>query len=211
MERKRRRTRRSKRRPDHDKLFSLASQQAGYFTAEQAKDSGFSRQLVSHHVRQGTFLRVRRGLYRLTRFPPSSYEEVIAAWLGFDPEHAVASHETALQLFELADVVPNTIHLTAPRSYRSRKAPPGVTVHTVLKPPSQNGVVVRHGIRVSAPPRAIADAAAYGTAPDQIIRAVQEALRRGLTTGAELLAAARRHGGRPKQLIQQALAEARGG
>ncbi len=199
------------RSPDHEQLFSLASQQAGYFTAEQATASGFSRQLVSHHTRQGTFIRVRRGLFRLTRFPPSPYEEVIAAWLGFDPEKAVVSHETALQLFDLADVVPTTIHLTAPRSHRSRKAPAGVTVHTVLKPPGRNGVVTRHGIRVSAPARAIADAAAYGTAPEQIIRAAREALRRGLATRAELLAAVRRHGGRPEQLIRRAVAEARAG
>lgn len=107
--------------------------------------------------------------------------------------------------------MPNTIHLTAPRSLRSRKAPPGVTVHTVLKPPSQNAVVVRHGIRVSAPAWAIADAATYGTAPEQIIRAAQEALRRGLETPTKLLAAARRHGGRPEQLIRQALAGVRAG
>ncbi len=199
------------RSPDHNQLFSLASEQAGYFTAEQATASGFSRQLVSHHVHQGTFIRVRRGLFRMTRFPSSSYEEVIAAWLGFDPEQAIVSHESALQLFDLADVVPTTIHLTAPRSHRSRKAPSGVTVHTVLKPPGRNGVVTRHGIRVSAPARAIADAAAYGTAPEQVIRAVQETLHRGLATRAELLATARRHGGQTEQLIRRAVAEVRAG
>ncbi|TMA52654.1 MAG: hypothetical protein E6J80_12075 [Deltaproteobacteria bacterium] len=203
------RDRRRGQHPDHDNLFSLASQQAGYFTAEQAKASGFSRQLVSHHAREGTFTRVRRGLFRLTRFPSSPYEEVIAAWLGFDPKKAVASHETALQLFDLADVVPTTIHLTAPRSYRSRKTRSGVTVHTVLKPPGRNGVLIRYGIRVSAPARAIAEAAAYGTAPEQVIRAVREALRRGLATRAELQAAARRHGGLTEKLIQRAIAEVR--
>jgi len=201
--------RRRKASTDHDRLFELASQQAGYFTSEQARHSGFNWDMLSYHTRRGHFLRARRGLYRLTRFPASPYEEVIAAWLGFDPEKAVVSHETALQLFDLADVVPATIHLTAPRSYRSRKAPRGVTVHTVLKPPGRNGVVVRHGIRISAPARAIADSAAYGTAPEQITRAAQEALRRGLATRAELLAAARRHGGRPEKLIQQAVAEVR--
>lgn len=194
---------------DHDQLFELASQQAGYFTSKQARNSGFNWDMLSYHTRKGHFLRVRRGLYRLTRFPASPYEEVIAAWLGFDPEHAIASHETALQLFELADVVPTRIHLTAPRSHRSRKAPPGVNVHTVLKPPSRNGVVTRHGIRVSAPAWAIADAAAYGTAPEQVIRAAQEAVRRGLATRAELLAAGRRHGGRTEQLIRQAVAQVR--
>jgi predicted transcriptional regulator of viral defense system len=205
------RKRREKQRPDHDNLFGLASQQAGYFTAEQAKRSGFSQPLLYHHVRQGTFMRVRRGLYRFTRFPSSQHEEIIAAWLAFDPKHAVVSHESALQIFDLGDVVPTTIHLTVPRSHRSRKAPPGVTVHTVLQPPGRNGVVIRHGIRVSTPARAIADAAAYGTAPEQIIRAAREALRRGLATRDDLRAAARRHGGRTEQLIRQAVGEARTG
>lgn len=209
MERQQRGKQREKQRPDHDRLFSIASQQAGYFTAEQARESGFSRPLLFHHIRQGTFMRVRRGLYRLTRFPSSQHEEVIAVWLAFDPKQMVVSHESALQLFDLADVVPTTIHLTGPRSYRSRKAPPGVTVHTVLKTPGRNDVVIRHGVRVSAPARAIADAAAFGTAPEQIIRAVREVLRRGLATRAELLAAARRHGGRPEQLIRQAVPEVR--
>jgi predicted transcriptional regulator of viral defense system len=200
---------RRKASPDHDRLFELASQQAGYFTSAQARHSGFNWDMLSYHTWKGHFLRARRGLYRLARFPASPFEEVIAAWLAFGPEKATVSHETALQLFDLADVVPTTIHLTVPRSYRSRQAPPGVTVHTVLKPPDRNAVVVRQGIRVSAPAWAIADAAAYGTAPEQIIRAAQEALRRGLATRAELLAAARRHGGRPERLIGRAIAEVR--
>lgn len=193
--------------PDHNRLFELASEQSGYFTAEQARERGFGWDMLSYHTRRGNFLRLRRGLYRLTRFPPSPYEEVIANWLAFDPEAAIVSHETALQLFDLADVVPTTIHLTAPRSHRSRKPPPGVTLHTVLKPPGRNSVVIRHGVRVSTPARAIAEAAAYGTAPEQIIRAAREALNRGLATRSELLAAARRHGGRAEKLIRHAVQE----
>jgi hypothetical protein len=67
----------------------------------------------------------------------------------------------------------------------------------------------RQGVRVSAPAQAIADSAASGTASEQITRAAQEALRRGLATRAELLAAARRHGGRPEKLVRQAVAGVR--
>src|SRR5689334_10230139 len=90
----------AKRSPDHEQLFNLASQQAGYFTAEQAMANGFSPQLLSHHAQRGTFIRVRRGLYRLARFPSSPHEEIIAAWLGFGSKKAVVSHESALQLFD---------------------------------------------------------------------------------------------------------------
>lgn len=211
MEPKKRRKQRGKQQPDHDKLFNLASQQAGYFTAEQAKESGFSRPLLFHHARQGTFMRVRRGLYRFTRFPGSQYEDVIAAWLVLDPKKAVVSHESALQLFDLADVVPTTIHLTVPRSKRSRKAPPGVTIHTAMDPLRRRDTAIRHGVRVTAPARSVADSAAYGTAPEQVARAAQEALRRGLATRSELLAAGRRHGGRGEKLVRHAVEEVRAG
>ena len=37
-------------------------QQSGYFTAAQARSHGVTRQVLSHHVRQGWFVRLRRGL-----------------------------------------------------------------------------------------------------------------------------------------------------
>jgi predicted transcriptional regulator of viral defense system len=198
-----------KSRPDHSKLFELATEQAGYFTSGQARRWGFTWDLLSYHAQKGNFQRVRRGLYRMARFPSSPYEEVVAAWLGFDPKKTVVSHETALQLFDLADVVPAKIHLTAPRSHRSRKSPAGVRVHTALRSPGRNDIVIRHGVRATTPARSIADSAAYGTAPEQIARAVREALSRGLATRSELLVAARRHGGRAEKLIRRAVEEAR--
>ncbi len=197
--------------PDHNKLFELASQQAGYFTTGQARRYGFHWDVLSYHVRTGHFLRGRRGLYRLTRFPASPHEEIIAAWLGFGPHEAVISHESALQLFDLADVVPTKVHLIVPRAKRSRKPPPGVKIHTAMNALRRRDTVVRHGVRVTTPARSIADAAAYGTAPEQIVRAAQEALRRGLATQSELLAAGRRHGDRGEKLIRQAIEELRAG
>ncbi len=198
--------------PDHNKLFELASQQAGYFTTEQARRYDFNWDVLSYHARKGHFLRARRGLYRLARFPASPHEEAIAAWLAFGQQEAVVSHESALQLFDLADVVPTKVHLTVPRAKRSRKPPPGVKIHTAMNVLRRRDTVVRHGVRVTTPARSIADSAAYGTAPEQIARATQEALRRGLATWSELLAAGRHHGGaRGEKLIRQAVEEVRAG
>ena len=47
------------------RLFGLASEQAGYFTAAQAKSLGYSYQAQAHHVGAGNWLRVNRGLFRL--------------------------------------------------------------------------------------------------------------------------------------------------
>ncbi|MGH3850356.1 MAG: type IV toxin-antitoxin system AbiEi family antitoxin domain-containing protein [Pseudonocardiaceae bacterium] len=47
------------------RLFAQASEQAGYFTAAQAKAIGYSYQAQAHHVGAGNWLRIDRGLFRL--------------------------------------------------------------------------------------------------------------------------------------------------
>ena len=50
-----------------------------------------------------------------------------------------------------------------------------------------------HGVRVTSPARSIVDAAATGTDPSQIVRAVRDGLEKGLVTADSLRVAARRH------------------
>ena len=192
--------------PGHRRLFEMASEQGGYFTAAQAEACGISRPLLSHHSQaHGRFIRVRHGLYRVRDYPSSPREEVIAAWLAAGREVAVVSHESALDLLDLSDVVPDAVHLTVPREKRHRRARPGVRIHTTTRPVRPRDVVVRDGIRVTSAERSIADAAQAGTAPDQIVTAVAQAVERGATTAPRLLAAGRERGGRVERLVRQAL------
>ena len=190
-------------------LFDVAATQRGYFTATQAGACGYSPALLAHHARGGRFLRVRRGLYRLREYPSSPREEVMAAWLAAGPGRAVVSPESALDLLELSDVIPNAIHLTVPRSRRGLVAPPGVLLHTTTRPPRPDETTEREGIRLSAPLRTILDAAEWGTAPEQIVLAVGQALARGWLTAGELRHVAGERNGRVAQLVETALAEAR--
>ena len=193
-------------RPDHERLFEVASEQSGYFTAAQAGACGFSKPLLAHHARAGgRFIRVRHGLYRLREYPSSPREDVIAAWLAADRNVAVVSHESALDLLDLSDVVPEAVHLTVPRSKRYRRRTPGVAIHTTTRPLGSRDVVVRDGIRVTSAERSIVDAAEGGTAPDQVARAVTQALERGMTTEARLLAAAQKRSRRVERLVRLAL------
>ncbi|MBI3968487.1 MAG: type IV toxin-antitoxin system AbiEi family antitoxin domain-containing protein [Chloroflexi bacterium] len=191
--------------PDHRCLFEVASTQLGYFTAAQARRCGFGWDLLSHHARTGRFVRVRRGLYRLRDYPSSPHEEVMAAWLALGPGLAVISHESALDLLGLSDLIPDTIHLTVSRSKRHLPALPGVTIHTTTRPLAPTDVVTSDGLRVTAAARSILDAAATGVAPEQIELAVAQALGRSLTTPAQLEAAAQRYGGRVRRLVAGAL------
>jgi predicted transcriptional regulator of viral defense system len=193
-------------KPDHECLFRAASQQGGYFTARDAGACGFSRASLSYHARRGRFIRVRRGLYRLREYPESTREDVIAAWLAAGRDHAVVSHESALDLLGISDVVPESVHLTIPRSMRYRPGIPGVTVHTTTKALGAGDVVIRDGIRVTSVVRSILDSAEAGTAPEQVVAAVSEALDRGMTTRSRVSGAARSRSQRVQRLIEKAIA-----
>ncbi len=148
---------------DHDGLYSIAESQAGYFTAGQALGAGMDRSTLLHHARPGgRYERVRRGLYRLRHFPSSPHEHVVAAWLAL-PEPAVVSHESALELYELSDVIPNAVHITLPRPKRGQRARPGVRFHTLTDPPGPNDMRRIAGVPVTSPERTIVDSLEAGT------------------------------------------------
>ncbi len=190
--------------PDAIALNQASYGQDGYFTTQQAREAGFSPQLLAHHVRSGRYEHIRRGLYRLRGYPGSSHEEVREKWLSVGAERAVVSHESALDLHELSDVIPNSVHLLVDRDDRGIRRLQGVALHTTTKPLEPAEVVSREGIRVTDPVRSILDAAGAGTAPEQIEMAVRQALHEGLTTRRSLLPRADRRGGRVADLIRRA-------
>jgi predicted transcriptional regulator of viral defense system len=192
-------------RPDFSCLVATATAQHGYFTAAQARACGFRWNLLAYHARSGAFIRTQRGLYRLRDYPSSPREEVAAAWLAAGKEAAVISHESALDLLDLSDVIPDRVHLTVPRTRRYLPKPPGVTIHTTSRPLQPADITVRDGIRLTSATRTILDAAEAGTGPEQIEIAVKQAVERGLTTRTLLRQAAHERGRRVARLIEGAL------
>src|SRR6266511_3354771 len=194
-------------RIDHDGLYWAAESQAGYFTAGQALAAGMDRSTLRHHARPGgRYERVRRGLYRLRHFPSSPHEHVVAAWLDL-PSPAVVSHESALELYELSDVIPNAVHITLPRAKRGQRPRPGVRFHTLEHPPGPNEIRRVAGVLVTNADRTIVDSLKAGTQLEQIELAVRQALERGLTTPRRLRAAAAGHPSRVRAFIDRLLTE----
>lgn len=186
--------------PNHDQLYKTAEAQAGYFTATQARRAGFSHALLSYHVQTGLFERVHPGIYRLRRFPASAHEDLFVAWLRAGP-HSVISHDSALALYELSDLLPDAIHVTVPRTASRRHS--GLRLHTNRLEPGD--VTHYAGLPTTTVARTITDLAASGLSEELILQAVEEALRRGLTTTDQLRVAASRRGGRANRLVEQAL------
>jgi len=194
-------------RPDRKCLFHTASGQAGYFTAEQARGCGFSRALLLHHVKSGRFIRVRHGLYRFSEYPSSPREHVLAAWLAVGKDIAVVSHESALDLLDLSDIIPDAVHLTVPRSRRSVPSVWGVKIHTTERPLARSERWEREGVAITSPTRSILDAAEKGAGPEQIELAVIQAVERGLASTEELRRAASDRSRRVANLIASALSK----
>lgn len=171
--------------PDWDHLFEVAAAQEGLFTTRQAAEAGYSPQLIAHHLRAGRMVRVRRGVYRLVHFPAGDHEDLTAVWLWSNME-GVFSHQTALALHDLSDLLPSQVHLTLPEAWRTRR----------LRVP--DGVVLHYGdvaegerrwfgpVPATSPLRTLEDCAAQQISPEPLRSAALDALGRGLVARREL-------------------------
>jgi predicted transcriptional regulator of viral defense system len=172
-------------RPSWDQLFGTAVTQEGLFTTKQAAESGYSPQLLAHYVRAGKAVRVRRNIYRLVHFPAGEHEDLVAVWL-WSERAGVLSHQTALVLHGLSDVMPAQIHLTLPTAWRHRRlrVPTDAILHHADVPPADRtwfGPVPTTSVR-----HTLNDCARAALAPDQLRQAAMQALRRGLVKVEEI-------------------------
>lgn len=175
------------RSPDWDHLFEIAVAQDGLFTTQQAAEAGYSPQLLAYHVDAGRMTRARRGIYRLVHFPAGDYEDLTVVWLWSEQE-GVFSHQTALALHDLSDVLPAQVHLTLPATWQKRR----------LRVP--DGVVLHYGdvaegeqrwfgpVPATAPLRTLEDCAAEHLPPDLLRGAALDAVQRRLVGRDELAA-----------------------
>jgi len=185
------------------RLYEIAEAQEGFFTTKQAKAAAFAENTHPYHVQVGNWIRERRGIYRLASFPRGERPDLTlwSLWSRNRDEatQGVYSHQTALSLHDLSDVMPAKLHMTVPRSFRRNSEIPRVLVlHFADLPQSEIGIA--HGVRVSMPMRTILDLLEGGEVPLATLRqALLQGLRRGLICRSEI-AEAKKHLGDSKQL-----------
>jgi len=177
-------------------LSSLANEQGGYFTAKQAKEAGYDYPHLDYHVSAGNFEHVDHGLYRLASVPRDEHDELVRLSLWSrnqkDEPQATVSHETALTLYDLSDLLPKKIHLTVPPKFR-KPCPKGVVLHKATF--SADDLEERAGFRVTKPLRTLLDVAASDIEREQFDKAVADALTRGLVSRKKLMDALHEIGG----------------
>jgi predicted transcriptional regulator of viral defense system len=171
--------------PDWDALYRLAAPQGGHFDRAQALEAGYSPQLVEYYRRAGRVERVGRGIFRLVHFPPGEHEDLIVVWL-WSERLGVFSHETALALHELSDLLPTQKHLTVPTAWSCRRlrVPRRVELHH--DDLTENEITWRGPVPITTPIRTIIDCTLANVAPALVRQAQSQALRRGLFTKPEL-------------------------
>ena len=103
----------------------------------------------------------------------------------------VYSHETALSIHDLSDVMPAHLYMTVPSSFRkSAKIPKVLVIHRAILAASD--IQEMDGYSVTRPLRTILDvAAAETTSADLLEQAVRQSLQRGLVKRDDLAKATR--------------------
>jgi predicted transcriptional regulator of viral defense system len=166
-----------------DRLYEIAEAQGGFVAAHQAAAAGIPRSTLSYHATEGNALeRVMHGVYRVRRFPAAQHGNVIAGWLALARADAVVSHESALELLDLSDVIADDVHLSLPRSKRGLRPPSGVRVHFTSRVIDRGHRRQVLGVPVTSAERTIADLLRSSGWTEQIDLAVRQAVQRGLTT-----------------------------
>lgn len=166
-----------------DRLYVLAEYQGGYFTSADASALGYTTAHQHFHVKQGNWVRVDRGIYRLKRFPSASHEDLIRWWLWSRKKGAI-SHESAAAVYDLGDVLPVKTHLSVPPDFR-KKATGGVVLHKALL--GEKDIEMREGFRVTTPLQTILDLAREHLDQERLAAVVKDAVRKGLLDRKALL------------------------
>ena len=137
-----------------EELFRVSEARNGWFRTADAVEAGVPRQQLARYVDNGVLRRSAHGVYRFRDFPAQPFEDAIEACLWAGPD-AVASHDTALAVYGLGDVMATVLHVTVPRRLRKRRD--NVIVHA--RPLTSKDVTVRDGVPVTAPARTLRDCA----------------------------------------------------
>jgi predicted transcriptional regulator of viral defense system len=161
-------------------LIRIAAENGGYVPTRCVVANGIPAARLVTLAARGGLERIGHGLYRIPNFPFDRNDELILAVL-WAKDRAAISHETALQLYELADVNPLAIDLTIPKQYRISRAG-GDTYRVHREDLAPNEIEVVDGVRVVSVNRAIRGAIELGVGSALINQAIETARKLGRIT-----------------------------
>jgi very-short-patch-repair endonuclease/predicted transcriptional regulator of viral defense system len=189
-------------------IAAVAAGQLGLVTRADVVAAGGTDDIAKERVRAMQWQRLQRGVYLVAAARPTWEQRMLAACMAAGPG-AVASHRAAAALWRLDGIRLGPLEITVP--HQSEPIPSGVIVHrsTWLYEEER---AQRAGVPVTSVARTLLDVGAV--APEVVVeRALEDAVRRNLTTGAAVeqwLGSRSRRGCRGAATLRRVL-ELRGG
>ncbi len=182
----------------YKKLYDIAENQAGYFSTRQAEANHCSKKNLYILKKGGKLKRIEWGIYRFTYFPSSPYEDLFLAILKTSGK-SVLSHETALSVYELSDTLPGEINIIIPKTHSRRRQ--NIKYH--IQKITDDEITKYKGLPITTVERTIIDVLNSGGDIIQVNKAIIEALNRGMTTKAQLLAQTQRSSPKTQRLYNE--------
>jgi len=105
-----------------DRLRDIALDQYGYVTMAQALDVGLTKAAVLMLTHRGRLERAAFGIYRVPQVPVTAYDRYMLAVLWTGVPEACLSHDTALEVYDVSDINPITVHITVAKKRRITRA-----------------------------------------------------------------------------------------
>jgi predicted transcriptional regulator of viral defense system len=155
------------------RLHEIAFRQAGYVSAAQALEVGYSYQAQKYHADRGNWVKVDRGMFRLAEWP-SAADDAYARWAVWSQGLGVISFQSAADVHDLGDFDLGDVHLTLATL---RPTASGVSQHRAEL--DEGDVEDRGSYRVTTPARTVLDLAGGEVSQEQLTTAVRDALHSG--------------------------------
>ncbi|MXW76783.1 MAG: hypothetical protein F4Z58_12250 [Acidimicrobiaceae bacterium] len=162
-------------------LYRLAAGQAGYFTAAQARDVGYSYQAQKHHVDHGNWTRIDRGIFRIPEWPAGVNDELVR-WVLWSKHRAVVSHDSAAVAYRFGVANPAKVHLSVPPGFRMED--PAVVLHYRVLP--EPDVTVLDGAAITTALRTVIDVIESHFDEEFVEDVIADALTSGAISGGQL-------------------------
>ncbi len=105
----------------YEKLYDAAIENYGLVTSDMAREHGVSAMALVQLARRGRLVHVRRGLYKLSRYVPTEYDEYAEAVAAVG-RGSYLYGETVLAMLKLTETDPTRLYVAS--TIRQRKPLP---------------------------------------------------------------------------------------
>ena len=167
------------------RLSASVAGSEGYFNRAEARAVGMSDTVFEEALREGKIETVATEVYHFSHFARADREELMTLWIQTDRQ-GVLSHDTALFLHQISDILPRRSHVIVPPGWDpgERKFDGRVVLYHAEVGDDEISWI--GPVPYTAPLRTLRDCITTHIPPDLIEQAIAEGVQRGMFTEADL-------------------------